>query len=116
MRKVPVFKPLLEQEESAAAIEALAMGWLGLGSYGAAWTGLHRLGRAMVRPGRDCLTGAVEVEETYVGGPEEGKRGRSLGALREGTSIGYFPKTLLSTSVLAPATGIRDGIVALPFL
>ena len=33
MRKVPVFKPLLEQEESAAAIEALEMGWLGMGSY-----------------------------------------------------------------------------------
>jgi dTDP-4-amino-4,6-dideoxygalactose transaminase len=33
MRKVPVFKPLLEQEESDAAIEALEMGWLGMGSY-----------------------------------------------------------------------------------
>ncbi len=33
MRKVPVFKPLLEQEESAAAVEALEMGWLGMGSY-----------------------------------------------------------------------------------
>ena len=30
----------------------------------------------MVRPGRDCLTGDIEVDETYVGGPEEGKRGR----------------------------------------
>ena len=33
MRKVPVFKPLLEQEESDAAVEALKMGWLGMGSY-----------------------------------------------------------------------------------
>jgi transposase-like protein len=32
----------------------------------------------MVRPGRDCLTGIVEVDETYVGGPEEGKRGREV--------------------------------------
>ena len=49
---------------------------LGLGSYETAWTWLHKLRRAMVRPGRDCLTGAIEVDETYVGGPEEGKRGR----------------------------------------
>lgn len=49
---------------------------LGLGSYETAWTWLHKLRRAMVRPGRDCLTGIVEVDESYVGGPEEGKRGR----------------------------------------
>lgn len=48
---------------------------LGLGSYQTAWTWLHKLRRAMVRPGRDCLTGDVEVDETYVGGVEEGKRG-----------------------------------------
>jgi transposase-like protein len=49
---------------------------LGLGSYETAWTWLHKLRRAMVRPGRDRLTGNVEVDETYVGGPEEGMRGR----------------------------------------
>jgi transposase-like protein len=41
---------------------------LGFGSYNTAWTWLHKLRRAMVRPGRDQLTGAVEVDETYVGG------------------------------------------------
>jgi transposase-like protein len=49
---------------------------LGLGSYETAWTWLHKLRRAMVRPGRDLLSGAVEVDETYIGGPEEGTRGR----------------------------------------
>jgi transposase-like protein len=49
---------------------------LGFGSYETAWTWLHKLRRAMVRPGRDALSGVVEVDETYVGGPEEGVRGR----------------------------------------
>jgi hypothetical protein len=49
---------------------------LGLGSYQTAWVWLHKLRRAMVRPGRDCLDGTVEVDETYVGGLEEGVRGR----------------------------------------
>jgi transposase-like protein len=49
---------------------------LGLGSYKTAWTILHKLRRAMVRPGRDRLSGTVEVDETYVGGPEEGVIGR----------------------------------------
>lgn len=40
---------------------------LGLGSYQTAWAMLHRLRRAMVRPGRERLTGDVEVDETYVG-------------------------------------------------
>lgn len=39
---------------------------LGLGSYQTAWTMLHRLRRAMVRPGREQLKGLVEVDETYL--------------------------------------------------
>jgi transposase-like protein/ribosomal protein L37AE/L43A len=49
---------------------------LGLGSYQTAWAWLHKLRRAMVGPGRDRLSGRVEVDETYVGGLEEGVRGR----------------------------------------
>jgi transposase-like protein len=49
---------------------------LGLGSYQTAWTMLHKLRTAMVRLGRDRLHGSVEVDETYVGGAEEGVRGR----------------------------------------
>ncbi|MFZ0694749.1 MAG: DegT/DnrJ/EryC1/StrS family aminotransferase [Alphaproteobacteria bacterium] len=33
MQQVPVFKPLIEQEEIDAATESLKMGWLGMGSY-----------------------------------------------------------------------------------
>jgi len=49
---------------------------LGLGSYRTAWSWLHKLRRAMVRPDRDRLSGWVEVDETYVGGLEEGAAGR----------------------------------------
>ena len=53
---------------------------LGLKSYKTAWTWLHKLRRAMVRPGRDRLSGRVEVDETYLGGLEEGMRGRQTEA------------------------------------
>ena len=49
---------------------------LGLGSYQTAWTMLQKLRTAMVRPGRDRLHGPVEVDEAYVGGIEQGVRGR----------------------------------------
>ena len=48
---------------------------LGLGSYETAWTWLHKLRRAMVRPGRDKLSGWIEVDETWLGGWEEGVAG-----------------------------------------
>ena len=56
---------------------------LGLGSYHTAWEWLHKLRRAMVRPGREKLSGTVEVDETYVGGDKIGKRGRGA----EGKSL-----------------------------
>jgi transposase-like protein len=49
---------------------------LGLKSYETAWTWLHKLRSAMVRPGRDLLTGRIEVDEGYVGGSEGGLPGR----------------------------------------
>ena len=36
---------------------------------------LQKLRRAMLRPERDRLSGVVEVDEAYVGGIEEGRRG-----------------------------------------
>jgi transposase-like protein len=50
---------------------------LGFGSYQTAWAWLHKLRRAMVLPGRELLSGAVEVDETLVGGVKPGKPGRS---------------------------------------
>ncbi|MFQ5835743.1 MAG: IS1595 family transposase [bacterium] len=49
---------------------------LGLGSYRTSWTWLHKLRRAMIRPGRERLSGTVDVDETYIGGKKPGKRGR----------------------------------------
>lgn len=48
---------------------------LEIGSYPTAWAMLHRLRAVLVRPGRDRLTGTVEVDETYIGGEEPGLRG-----------------------------------------
>ena len=48
---------------------------LGISRYETAWMLLHKLRRAMVRPGRDLLRDKVEVDEAYVGGPEIDLRG-----------------------------------------
>ena len=48
---------------------------LEIGSYPTAWAMLHRLRQVLVRPGRDRLSGGVEVDETYIGGEEPGLRG-----------------------------------------
>lgn len=53
---------------------------MGLGSYRTAWTMLQKLRRAMVRKGRDSLTGRVEVDETFVGGVEPGQGRRHVGS------------------------------------
>ena len=50
---------------------------LGIGSYRTAWTWLHKLRIAMVRPGRNKLKGIVEIDEAFIGGKQSGnKRGR----------------------------------------
>ena len=48
---------------------------LEIGSYPTAWAMLHRLRSVCVRPGRERLSGTVEVDETYIGGEEPGLRG-----------------------------------------
>jgi transposase-like protein len=52
---------------------------LGLGSYQTAWTWLHKLRRAMVRPDQDRLSGRVEVDESHIGGISHGHEGRRGG-------------------------------------
>jgi transposase-like protein len=48
---------------------------LEIGSYQTAWAMLHRLRSVLVRPGRDRLSGTVEVDETYAGGADPALRG-----------------------------------------
>jgi transposase-like protein len=59
---------------SAVAMQRV-LGW---GSYQTAWTCLHKLRRAMIRPGRERLAGVVEVDESYLGGGEHGVHGRHI--------------------------------------
>jgi transposase-like protein len=69
---------------------------LGFGSCGTAWTWLHKLRKAMVRPDRQPLAGRVEADETHLGGPRPGKRGR-----------GAAGKTLVAGAVEAGRGKVR---------
>src|ERR687884_1517832 len=105
---------------------------LGFGSYQTAWTWLHKIRKAMVRPDREPLAGRVEADETYVGGPRPGKRGRGAagktlvaGAVEagqaEGRRLGRLRLAVvpdasaaslegfLGTAVATPATVATDG-------
>jgi transposase-like protein len=75
---------------------------LGLGSYETAWTWLHKLRRAMVRPGRERLHGTVEVDETYLGARR-----------RHVPRGGYFPKYKPTVLVAAEVDGTRIGRIRL---
>ena len=68
---------------------------LGLGSYKTAWTVLHKLRRAMVRPGRERLHGLVEVDEAYWGGEEADVHGRQT-----------YDKALIAVAAEADGAGI----------
>jgi transposase-like protein len=85
---------VVNQKNGASALGVQRV--LGLGSYRTAWNWLHKLRRAMVRPGRDRLAGDVEVDEVYVGGERPSKRGRGaagktlvlIAAQADGSKIG----------------------------
>lgn len=92
---------------------------LGLGSYKTAWALLHKLRRAMVRPGRDRLQGTVEVDETYWGGEEAGVIGRLtedkalivIAAQEDGKGIGRIRLRRIPAPTKASLHGfIREAI------
>ena len=82
------------QKNGASALNVQQI--LGLGSYSTAWAWLHKLRRAMVRPGREQLRGRVEVDETFLSGESSKKkrqkqRGKALimiAAEADGRGIG----------------------------
>lgn len=69
---------------------------LGLGSYRTAWVWLHKFRRLMVFPGRNKLSGKIEVDETLVGGKKAGKRGRGA----EGKSL-----VVIAVEIMEKGTG-----------
>jgi transposase-like protein len=107
---------------------------MGFGSYQTAWSWLHKIRRAMVRPERAPLVERVEADETYVGGPQPGTpgrgaagkitvagavesgrgqaKGRRLGRLRLAVVDDVSAKCLqgfLGQNVARPATVATDG-------
>jgi transposase-like protein len=90
---------------------------LGLKSYKTAWALLHKLRRAMVRPGRERLSGRVEVDETFLGGSEKGIRGRKtfkkalivVAAEEDGNGIGRIRMRRVDSASLENLCGfVRD--------
>lgn len=95
---------------------------LGLGSYKTAWTCLHKLRRAMVRAGREQLSGKVEVDETIIGGERRGlKSWRTdekkalvvVAAEVRGEGTGRIRlRRILNTGQKTLETFIREAVVA----
>jgi transposase-like protein len=84
---------------SASGLQSI----LGIGSYKTAWVWLHKLRTLMVFPNRDKLSGKVEIDETFVGGVAEGKRGRGA----ENKSL-----VVIAVEVLPKGTGrVRLGLI-----
>src|SRR3954452_3207481 len=95
---------------------------LGFGSYRTAWSWLHKLREAMVRPDRAPLAGRVEADETYVGGPRPGKRGRGAvgkalvveAGRAEGRRLGRLRLAVVPDASAASLEGFLGAAVATP--
>ena len=71
------FRAIFDVTASKQGISAAEMQRkLGLGSYQTAWSWLQKIRTATVRPNREPLSGEVEIDESYLGGPKPGKPGR----------------------------------------
>lgn len=72
------FKAMFLVTTSKAGMAAKTLMRLMGFTYETAWTWLHKLRKAMVRPGRPKLEGTVEVDESYFGGTQVTfRRGRA---------------------------------------
>ena len=92
----------ITSQKNGASAKSLQQN-LGFGSYQTAWAWLHKLRRAMVRPGRDRLSGLVEVDETYVGSrePVPGRAAKTktlvvIGVERKGRALGRTRMAVVS--------------------
>ena len=70
---------------------------LGISSDTTAWHLLHRLRKAMVSDTRTRLSGLVEVDETHIGGPAKGKKGRGVAAAEHKSLVMGAVEVLLYT-------------------
>src|SRR6188472_3255990 len=98
---------------------------MGFGSYQTAWSWLHKIRKAMVRPEREPLALRVEADETYVGGPMPGKRGRGAagetlvaGAVEAGQAggrrLGRLRLAVVPDASAASLEGFLGAAVATP--
>jgi dTDP-4-amino-4,6-dideoxygalactose transaminase len=74
VERIPVWKPLIEQEEIGASIEALEMGWLGMGSY--------------VGEFEDALRQFIEAPDRHVAALSTGHAALHVGLLTAGVGPG----------------------------
>lgn len=61
---------------------------LGIAKNDTAWFMLHRLREGRVNLDRSPLSGLIEADETHIGGPAKGKKGRGVGDATNKTLIG----------------------------
>ncbi len=95
---------------------------LDIGSYQTAWAMLGRLRSVLVRPGRELLSGTVQVDETFIGGEEPGLAGgRARGKkvltgiaveVREPKGIGRCRMTVLADASAESLHPFVTGAVA----
>lgn len=74
MQTIPVFRPLIEQDEINAAKEALELGWLGMGSY---------VGRF-----EEAIKKYIGADDRYVAAVSTGHAALHLGLLISGVGLG----------------------------